>query len=235
MNYHKMAEEISSGLQLESPPIALSLVESAPAGIPSLDQEVPAACSLWRKAESGVFYAPAEKHFNCPMGTRTLGFDMPEAVQRELMGLAQKMIGCGYIAPGEPEKIPTLKKKKSGIVYGPLRDFPMEPDLILMWLTPRPAMLYAEATGTCRWTEALPTPTWGRPACAALPGAVERGQPALSLGCLGMRTFTEVSGDRLLAVLPGEKARDFLNALRSTLEANEAMRLFYEGHKVKFA
>ncbi len=235
MNYRKMAEEITSGLQLESPPVALSFVEVAPAEIPPFDREVPAACSFWRQAESTVFYASAEKHFNCPIGTRVLGFDMPEAVQRELRELAQKMVGCGYIAPEEPEKLPALKKKKSGIVYGPLRDFPLEPDLILVWLTPRQAMLYAEAARTCRWTEALPTPTWGRPACAALPVTAERAQPVLSLGCMGMRTFTEVGGDRLLAVLPGEKARDFLEALRSTLEANETMRLFYEGHKAKFA
>ncbi|MCI0529959.1 MAG: DUF169 domain-containing protein, partial [Nitrospira sp.] len=205
-----------------------------PAGIEVFDQAVPSACTFWWKAASQVFYAPAEKHFNCPIGAMTLGFDMPEAVQQELMGFVQKMSGAGYIAPGEPEKIPTLKKKHIGVVYGPLKAFPLEPDLILMWLTPRQAMLYSEAMGTCRWTETAPTAVFGRPACGALPIVLEHSQPALSLGCAGMRTFTEISEDRLLAALPGKKVQDFLNTLTTTLQANETMQAFYNGHKAKF-
>ena len=33
----------------------------------------------------------------------------------------------------------------AGIVYGPLGELPIEPDLILLWLTPRQAMFYSEA------------------------------------------------------------------------------------------
>ena len=33
----------------------------------------PAACSFWRKAEAGVFYASAAQHLNCPIGAMTMG------------------------------------------------------------------------------------------------------------------------------------------------------------------
>ena len=110
----------------------------------------------------------------------------------------------------------------------------MEADLILLWLTPDQAMLYSEAAGTCRWTEALPTAVFGRPACAALPIALEKSQATLSLGCMGMRTFTEISTNRLLGVIPGKRLQQFSDALETTKKSNDEMQIFYEGHKAHF-
>lgn len=235
MKYEDVAAAISSRLQLASPAVALSFVEAAPTGMPIFDQDVPSACTFWRKAETGVFYASAEKHFNCPIGAMTMGFEMPNEVQQNLMSVVQQMCGVGYISPEEAANIPTVKKKKSGIVYGPLQAFPMEPDLVLMWLTPGQAMLYGEAAGTCRWTESMPAATFGRPSCAALPVAFDKSQATLSLGCLGMRIFTDISENRLLAVLPGSKIGEFSKALESIAAANQEMGVFYRGHKSNFA
>lgn len=235
MKYENIAAGISSRLQLASPPVALSFVEAAPTGMAVFDQEVPSACTFWRKAETEMFYAPAEKHFNCPIGAMTMGFDMPKEVQQNLMEVVKMMCGAGYISPEEAARIPSVKKKKSGIVYGPLRAFTTEPDLVIMWLTPGQAMIYNEAAGTCRWTESLPTPAFGRPSCAALPVALDKSQSTLSLGCLGMRVFTDVSQDQLLAVLPGSRIEEFSRALESVVAANQTMGEFYQGHKAKYA
>jgi len=234
MKNDNIAAEISSRLQLASPPVALSFVEAAPTGVALFDQEVPSACTFWRKAETEVFYAPAEKHFNCPIGAFTIGFDMPKEMQQNLMGVVEMMCRAGYLSPEEAARIPSVEKKKSGIVYGPLWAFTTQPDLVLMWLTPGQAMLYSEAAGTCRWTEALPTPIFGRPSCAALPAALDKSQCTLSLGCLGMRIFTEVSQDQLLAVLPGSKMEEFSRALESVAAANQTMGEYYRAHKSKY-
>lgn len=234
MNYAHAAEELTSKLNLSSPPVALSFVETAPEGLPTFEQEVPSACSFWRKAESGVFYAPAEKHYNCPIGTMTMGFDMPEEVQQNLMGFVQMMTGNGYITPEEPAHIPTEKTKKSGIVYGPLGQLPTPPDVVLLWLTPRQAMIYNEAVGNSRWRADAAPQVLGRPACGALPAALDRSQPQLSMGCAGMRTFTEVSDDRMLVALPGKSLSEFLGALDKTLQANASMQAFYNEHKSRF-
>jgi uncharacterized protein (DUF169 family) len=234
MTYENTAAGISSLLGLASPPVALSFVEAAPTGMAVFDQEVPSACTFWRRAETEVFYAPGEKHFNCPIGAMTMGFDMPKVVQQNLMDVVDMMCRAGYISPEEAARIPSVRKKKSGIVYGPLRAFPMSPDLVLMWLTPRQAMIYAEAAGTCRWTEAMPTGAFGRPSCAALPVALDKSQAVLSLGCLGMRVYTDVSQDQLLAVLPGNKIEEFFQALESVAAANQTMGVFYQDHKAKF-
>jgi uncharacterized protein (DUF169 family) len=235
MGYQDVAHGITSMLHLETPPVALAFVEAPPAGVKSFADTVPSACTLWRRAETEVFYAGATAHHNCLVGAMVLGFELAEEQRQELMGLVGTMCGCSYLSPDEPGRIPTVKKKKSGIVYGPLQDFPLEPDLILMWLTPQQAMLYSEATGTSSWTGSSPTSALGRPACSALPTALEQERSTLSLGCMGMRTFTEIDDDRMLAVLPGKQGREFLDRLGPAVAANDAMQSFYSGHKAKFA
>lgn len=234
MSYATAAEVITSKLSLDSPPIAITFVEAVPAGVSTFDQAVPSACTFWRRAEMGVFYASAEQHFNCPVGAMVMGFELPESVQQNLMGAVQMMCSCGYLSPDEPAKIPTVKKQKSGIVYGPLKDFPIEPDVVLVWLTPRQAMLLSETTGATHWTETAPPGVLGRPACASLPVALEHNRAALSLGCTGMRTYTDISADRLLVALPGQNLSEFVDALTSNIEANEAMRAYYTDHKAQF-
>lgn len=98
MNYRALAESIVAKLELSSPPVALTFVVDPPAGMPETAAEVPSACSFWIRAEKEVFYAPAERHFNCPVGAMVMGFDLPAATQKELKGLVESMCQCGYLA-----------------------------------------------------------------------------------------------------------------------------------------
>lgn len=234
MTYQQIADSLVSRLRLDGPVIALAFVAEVPPDVPVFEAEVPSACTLWRKAESSVFYAPAEKHFNCPVGAMTMGFPLPDDVQKDLAGVVGKMCDCDYLSPTEAGEIPTVQGQKSGIVYGPLKDFPMEPDLVLMWLKPSQAMLFSEAVGGAAWTSASMS-VLGRPACAALPAALAADRASFSLGCMGMRTFTEISEDRLLAAVPAGKVDEYLRSLESTVAANETMHAFYADHKAKFA
>jgi hypothetical protein len=52
---------------------------------------------------------------------------------------------------------------------------------------------------------------------------------------MGMRTFTEIRSDRLMAVIPGLQIRELVEVLKTTLMANESMQEFYENHKAQFA
>ena len=235
MSCGEMSRKLVRHLGLATPPVALAFVDHPPPDVPEPASEVPSACTFWRRAESEVFFAPAESHFNCPVGAMVMGFELPEAVGQRLMGLVEDMCGCSYLVPTEASNIPTMDRPAKGIVYGPLHDFPIAPDLILMWLTPRQAMLWAEAAGTSQWTESAPTAATGRPACAALPLALGGDRPSLSLGCTGMRTFTDIQDDRMLAVLPAGRGEEFLARLGATLEANQSMAGYYRSRKAQLA
>lgn len=230
MTNKNIADRLTAALALDAPPIALTFTDSPPDGIAGPQRAVPSACSFWRLAEQGVFYAPAEAHYNCPIGTMVMGFPLTEQVNQTLGELMNSMGGCGYFGADEAAKVPTVQPSTAGILYGPLADLPLSPSLVLFWLTPRQAMLYNEAAGTASWATGSPLTT-GRPACAALPTALAHDSATMSLGCAGMRTFTDIPDDRLLAVVPGNHIKAFAGNLDRVIAANDTMLTFYQGHK----
>jgi uncharacterized protein (DUF169 family) len=228
MTNQELGATIIAALDLDPPPIAAAFVGQPPVGIDTIQTDLPSSCSFWRRAEQGVFYAPAEAHFKCPVGAMVMGFELPEAVANELQQLVSNMCNCGYILSDEPVHIPTMQARPKGIVYGPLSAFPIPADVVVCWLSPLQAMIWNEASGQAQWNCDNPTPVSGRPACGALPASISHNRPVLSFGCMGMRTFTEVSGDRMLAIIPGPLLTEFgvkLQAMRST---NDAMQSFYK-------
>ncbi|WP_199749217.1 DUF169 domain-containing protein [Amycolatopsis sp. WAC 01376] len=233
MEHAHAAARITDLLSTDLPPVALTFTDGPPEGVAVSTEAVPSSCNLWRVAEKGVFYAAAEQHFNCPVGAMVMGFELPAATGEVLGGLVQSMCDARYLDPDEAANIPSVEKKSAGIVYGPLAEFPIEPDLILLWLTPAQAMIYNEAAGNAKWT-ASPMDVSGRPGCAALPLALKSQTPRMALGCIGMRTFTDIADDRILAVLPGGLAEEFVSALETTVAANAEMKKFYETAKAGF-
>ncbi len=231
MAYEQLSELLQEYLGLDLPPVALTRVPQEPAGLPGVSKAAPSACTFWRRAEQGLFYAAAADHYNCPIGTMVMGLPMAEQTGKHLMDTVGLMLGIGYIKEEELPNIPKFTSEACGIVYGPLAGFPLEPEAVLLWPTPAQAMLLQESCGTALWTGTPLSAAFGRPGCAAIPAAVDRGAATLSLGCKGMRTFTEVPDDRCLAVLPGAALRDLEASIRKTAAANEQIGERYRAHK----
>jgi uncharacterized protein (DUF169 family) len=222
---------LTDALSLETPPVAVSFVAEPPPGIPSFQGEVPSACTFWRRAEQGTFYADAPSHFNCLVGSYTMGLSLPPEKGEELMGLIGVMQGNEYFSSGEVPHVPVVAGEKSGIVYGPLAEARDVPDVVLMWLAPYQAMLLQEATGGAEWAEQSGIPTYGRPSCAAIPAAIAQARSTQSLGCMGMRVFTEVGRNQLLGVLPKEVLKDLPAAVDKVASSNDKMAQHYRGQK----
>lgn len=229
--FERISHLLRSSLDLPDEPVALAFADSAPPGVKVLDRAVPSACTFWRLAADETFYAPAASHYNCSIGAMTMGFELPDSVSSDLAATVKLMSGTGYLDAGEPASIPVVGEHHAGIIYGPLATFPVDPELVLVWLSPKQAMLVAEATGSSKWTSETTTAVYGRPACAALPVALRSGHPTVSFGCAGMRTFTGISDDRLLGVIPGADLQRFTQALVAMADVNQTMRGVYENRK----
>lgn len=230
MSNQALSERLSTALGLSIGPIALTFTDNPPDGIASPSRVVPSACGFWRLAEQGVFYAPAEAHDNCPVGAMVMGFPLSDTLRTQLGELVTSMCECMYLSSDEGDKIPAVAPSAAGILYGPLADLPTDPQVVLFWLTPHQAMLFNEASGTASWAQGSILST-GRPACAAVPSALSASAPVISWGCAGMRTFTEIPDDRLLAAVPGTRLESFLDDLDRVVASNDTMRTFYEGRK----
>lgn len=228
-----LATALTATLDLRHPPVALAFVAGRPDGIADFSGAVPSACTFWRRCEDDVFFAAADAHFNCPIGALTMGFAMPDAQRDALMALVGTMGEMGYVDPAEAAHIPSVPGEKSGIVYGPLARFPTRPDVVLAWVTAAGAMLLDEATGASRWTSELGgTITFGRPSCAALAVAIAGGFPVHSVGCAGMRTFTEIEGELQLAVLPYPALHGLEGQLAAVGRINAEMDELYLAKKI---
>jgi len=147
VTYAAAAQALCDALHLDTPPVALAFLDAAPSDLPSPTAPSPSACGFWRQAEQGAFYASSEAHFNCPVGAHVMGFELPEATGQQLMAAAEMMIGCGYLGADEVPNIPTIGGQPKGIAYAPLSETSHEPDLVLVWLSPREAMRFSEAAG----------------------------------------------------------------------------------------
>lgn len=234
MDLCEVSQSLSSLLELHKEPIALAFCAEQPADVKAFEGESPSACKFWQLAETDVFFASANKHFNCPVGAMVLGFELPADVQQELNRLEHKMCDSGYLASDELNQVPTLATSYSGVVYGPLKIFPVEPQVILAWLTPEQAMIFSETLGTCRWTENDQSMILGRPACSVIPSALSQAQHQLSFGCTGMRIFTDISSNYILGAISFSGIERFLADLKITLYANKEMQDYYDEQKKKF-
>jgi uncharacterized protein (DUF169 family) len=231
MHSVSVADRLEELLELASPPVALAFVDHAPQNVPVFAGEMPSSCSFWREGEKDVFFVPAEAHLNCLVGAMTMGFTIPTEASEKLNEVVERMCSCGYISQDEPAHMPVMQRRSVGIVYGPFKEFPIDPHLIVMWLTPQQAMLFSEATGNVTWSGTGGMPVTGRPACSALPLAFNGEEPRLSMGCIGMRSFTEVSGEMMLAVLPNSKVSDFVESLAGIVSANSKMQSWYRDQR----
>ena len=230
MSYAELANDLESRLGLEWPPIALARADAPPAGIAIWSSDVPSACTLWRRAEHVAVFAAAGVHMGCPIGAMVMGFELDAAKHDELMGLVGDMCAIAYIAEDEVERIPHFAGPTAGVVYGPLADLPLEPDVVIVWASAKQAMLLEEALGAAAWT-APSGSVFGRPACAALPVVGSRRQAVLSLGCIGMRTFTEIPDAYSMVVIPAAVLPELRAGLDRTLRANAAMESVYQTMK----
>lgn len=233
MPYETLIAQLKADIGLAIEPVALRRVEVPPEGVDIVHEELPAACTFWRKAEEKVFFATKGAHMGCPIGAMVMGFDLPKEKEDELMELVDQMCSLSYLKKEEVPNIPKLTDSHAGILYGPLKIFPLEPELVLMWVIPAQAMLLQEATGETTWSLEAQAGLFGRPACAVLPKSLERNRPALSMGCTGMRTFTEIAAERMLLSIPGRLLPELEGKVRRAVSANRKMKELYLQKKHK--
>ena len=235
MDNRTRASVLVDELGLKRTPVAFAFVDQAPAGVRVTSAVEPSTCTFWRLAEQGVFYAPADRHLECGVGTMTMGFELPADRQPAAMELVGMMVEMGYLDSAETAHLPMVQKPHQGILFGPLASFPVEPDVALAIVTPGQGMLLAEASDSVTLREQPGLPTMGRPACAAVACSANRGAVALSLGCIGARTYVEVPDDRAIVVIPGQALDQIADRLGTLAKANRDLAAFHQKRKTDYA
>jgi uncharacterized protein (DUF169 family) len=162
------------------------------------------------------------------VGAYTHNIPLSPDREKETEATLKMMFDLGYVKPEEVPQIPRLAKTPKAIVYSPLGDIPVDPDVVLFALKPSSAMLLQEAAG--RAGVGTGAPALGRPTCMALPASMAHGT-ITSLGCIGNRIYTGLGDDEIYVVLRAQDLPAVAEALQVVGGANAALRDYARGRR----
>lgn len=200
-DYRRLERVLTENVGLSRRPVAVAFRDTAPAGVSKFGGTAPSGCTFWRLASEGqTFYTVPSDHYNCAIGSYTHNIPLPAERAKELEDTLGFMTSLGYVRMEEVPGIPRLPQTPGAVVYAPLGDTPVDPDVVLFWGPAANVMILQEAAiraGVAATLNAL-----GRPTCMALPAALAHGMVA-STGCIGNRVYTGAEEGELYAVVPG--------------------------------
>jgi uncharacterized protein (DUF169 family) len=192
--------------------------ETPPAGVPQFTGVEPSGCSFWWLAARGrTFYTIPSDHYNCAIGSYTHNIPLPPERAEELDQMLTFMTGLGYVRMEEIPAIPRLSQTPQVVIYAPLGDSPLDPDVVLFAGLPKGLMLLQEAA--IRAGIGAQVPFLARPTCMAVPAALASGVIA-STGCIGNRIYTDLGEEELYVVIPGKDVARVADEVATIAEAN---------------
>ena len=232
-DWGSIERRLRDGLGLPRRPIAVAFRDAPPPGVKPFTGSEPSGCSFWRLAMEGrAFYTVPSDHYNCPVGSYTHNLPLPPERAGELPTVLEIMTGLGYLKMEEVPGIARLATTPGAIVYAPLADTPVAPDVVLFIGPPGRLMLLQEAA--LRAGVAAQVPFLGRPTCMALPAALAGGAVA-STGCIGNRIYTGAGDDELYVAVPGRDLARVADEAETIAKANAALADYHRGRRASLA
>jgi uncharacterized protein (DUF169 family) len=221
----EIAQALTAALKLRHPPVAIALVDAPPAGVPVFAGRVPAGCRFWQEAGARTFVTAPKDHDLCAIGTFTHNLAVAPAHEVDRGDALEVFADLGYVRPEDIPLIPVLARRPAYVVYGPLAEAPVAPDVVLLFVRADQTLILSEASQS--FEGGLP-PAMGRPACAVVAQAKNSGRSALSLGCCGARAYLDVlTDDMALYAVPGERIEAFARRVAELAKANEILTVFH--------
>ena len=224
-DYRAQAARLTELLTLAAPPLAITFTQAPPPGTARYDGAMPAAaadgrtgkvtagCVFWMKAVDRTFHTCADDHANCSVGSLTHGFIPLEvaAAHDDVKAVVQAKWVTPEMFPG----IPVVKTRPTCVVYGPLADTPIEPDVVFLRVNGKQAMVLHDAMPGMRFE--------GKPQCHIIPIAKELGQMALSVGCMLSRTRTGMANSEMTCAIPAGQLAAVIERLSAACAADKAV------------
>ena len=232
-DYSAIERRLREPLGLTRRPVAIAFRDTPPAGVKQFSGSEPSGCSFWRLAMEGrTFFTVAADHYNCPVGAHTHNIPLPSERAGELPQVLQVMTGLAYLKAEEVPGIPRLSKTPGAVVYAPLGDTPIDPDVVLFSGRPGRVMLLQEAAA--RAGVPAQAPLLGRPTCMSLPAALAHGVIA-STGCVGNRVYTDLGEDELYVIVPGRHLTAITEAAQIIAAANQTLSGYHRERRQALA
>lgn len=237
-DYRKLAEDLTELLRLSVPPVGIAFSDTADVpGVPrhggthpapmadGRTGAVAAPCVFWMHGVERIFSTVADDHANCSVGSYTHGFkSLAEVADKEDVGA---LVGSGWVGMDDFPHVPAVKDRPEAIVYGPLAELPVEPDIVFLRLNAKQAMVLDDAMGGIRFE--------GKPQCHVLAIAKDDGQIAASVGCMLSRVRTGMTNNEMSCAIPAQRLAEVAKALRSNAETERQVAAYAAADGARFA
>jgi uncharacterized protein (DUF169 family) len=178
--------------------------------------KVSAGCVFWMKAVDRTFHTCAEDHGNCSVGSLTHGFITLDVAAKRAD--VKALVEACWVTPEVFPHIPVVKQRPKCVVYGPLSDTRIDPDVVFVRLNGKQAMVLHDALPDLRFE--------GKPQCHIIPIAKEQGQVTLSVGCMLSRVRTGMPNTEVTCAIPGSKLEEIVSKLKTTCGADKAVAAY---------
>lgn len=235
-DYAEQSNELQDLLGLSAAPLAISFTDELPEGTELYDGvvseptedgrqgTVPAGCVFWMKGTERTFATTKRDHGNCSVGSLTHGFaSLDDAAQRSDVGA---LVEAEWVKPEQFGGIPTVQREYQHLVYGPLADTTIDPDVVFLRLHGKQAMMLHDAWPSLRFE--------GKPQCHIVPLAKEHGEIAVSVGCMLSRVRTGMSNQEMTCAMPAGQLPELLASLRTSASADRKVAAYAAEDRKRF-
>ena len=217
-DYAQLAHDLIASLGLQNPPLAITFSQEPVAGAAPFDDpmppitpdgrtgRVPAGCVFWMKAGTRTFSTVAADHANCSVGSVTHGFKTLSEVGDKSDVAA--LVGAGWVSPEIFPQIPAVQEPYQYVIYGPLAQTPVNPDVVFLRVNAKQAMVLSDALPGLRFE--------GKPQCHIVAIAKEQGQAAVSVGCMLSRVRTAMPNTEMTCAFPGTQLGEVVQRIKTT-------------------
>ena len=237
LNWPDLSERLVKVLGLSTAPVSISFADSPPSGVDRFDApmpsatedgrqgRVPAGCVFWMHGAERAFATVPEDHGNCSVGSVTHGLLAPSEVIDH--SDVAELVGAGWVGPDVLEQLPQVTGQPGSVVYAPLQDTPVDPDVVLLRINARQLMVLSDA---------LPgLSIGGKPQCHIVALAKEHGVAAASVGCALSRQRTGMSPEEMTCALPATQLDSIVAALEETSEIDATVGRYAAEDARRFA
>ena len=235
-DWKRLAGDLGSLLGLQTPPLAITFSNVAPAGVARFESpvpepmadgrtgRVPAGCVFWMEAADKTFTTAPEDHGNCSVGSLTHGLKRLEEVAGNSDVAA--ILESGWVTLDVVPLIPVVKERHDYITYGPLAETSVDPDVVFLRINARQAMILSDAVPGLKFE--------GKPQCHIIPMAKEHGAVAVSVGCMLSRVRTGMSNNEMTCAIPADRLGEVVGLLKTTAVADNAVAAYASRDAARF-
>jgi uncharacterized protein (DUF169 family) len=236
-SWSDLAERLNGALSLATPPLAITFAAAVPDGVRTFDEpmpsplpdgrtgRVPAGCVFWIKAAERTFATVADDHANCSVGSMTHGFKTFDEVAANSDVAA--LLDSGWVTVDAVAQIPVVREQPNTVIYGPLAETPVDPDVVFVRLNAKQLMVLSDAVPGLRIE--------GKPQCHIVAIAKDQGEVAASVGCALSRVRTAMAATEMTCAIPAAKLGEVVAAIERNAVADAAVARYAAEDAQRFA